>query len=147
MSQSDSAACTSFDVPAPTGLPSALMVMTLRAAEQHVLVVVGEADLHTADQLRAQIIGSLPEPPLSVLVELAGLDFCDLLGLDALHDAARAARAAGVALTFRGMSRQLSWLDHAFPRHSAATSAAPDASRRACGRSDARTGAGRGPRR
>ena len=94
---------------------STLMVMPMRAAEQHVLVVVGEADMHTAEQLRTQLIGALGAEPPSVLVELGALDFCDLQGLDALHDAARAAHNAGIALTFRGMSRQLSWLHRTFP--------------------------------
>ena len=95
--------------------PSALMVMPMRAAEQHVLVVVGEADMHTAEQLRTQLIDALRTEPPSVLVELGALDFCDLQGLDALHDAARAAHDAGISLTFCGMSSQLSWLHRTFP--------------------------------
>ena len=95
--------------------PAALLVMPMRAAEQHVLVVVGEADLHTAGQLRTQLITMIRAQPPSVLVELGALEFCDLHGLDALHDAARAAHEAGVALTFRGMSAQLAWLHHTFP--------------------------------
>ncbi len=101
--------------PASVGRPAKLTVMVLRAAEQHVLVVVGEADLHTAGQLRAQLIEMIRAEPPSVLVELGALEFCDLSGLDALHDAARAAHDAGVALTFRGMSPQLSWLHATFP--------------------------------
>ena len=89
--------------------------MRLRTAEQRVLVVLGDADLATADQLRDQLTGALTGQPPSVLVELAGLDFCDLSGLDALHDAARQAHVAGVELTFRGMSAQLGWLHRTFP--------------------------------
>lgn len=100
--------------PARQDRSSELVVMPLRAAEQHVLVVVGEADLHTAGQLRMQLIDMLQEQPPSVLVELGALEFCDLAGLDALHDAARAARDAGIVLTFRGMSVQLAWLHHTF---------------------------------
>ena len=105
---------TSAGPPAP-GPPSGLTVTALRAAQQHVLVVVGEADLHTAGQLRAQLIEMLPTPPRPVLVHLGALEFCDLAGLDALHDAARAAHDAGTALTFRGMSPRLSWLHRTFP--------------------------------
>ena len=94
-----------------------LLVMRLRAAEQHVLVVVGQADLTTADQLRDDLTDALTGQPPSLLVDLAGLDFCDLSGLDALHDAARQAHAAGVQLTFRGMSAQLAWLHRTFPPH------------------------------
>lgn len=89
--------------------------MRLRTAEQRVLVVLGDADLATADQLRDQLTGALTGQPPSLLVELAGLDFCDLSGLDALHDAARQAHAAGIQLTFRGMSAQLGWLHRTFP--------------------------------
>lgn len=92
-----------------------LLVMRLRAAEQHVLVVVGQADLATAVQLRDDLTNALAEQPPSLLVDLAGLDFCDLSGLAALHDAARQAHAAGVQLTFRGMSAQLAWLHRTFP--------------------------------
>lgn len=95
--------------------PSALLVMPMRAAEQHVLVVVGEADLHTAAQLRSQLLEMIRAEPPSVLVELGALEFCDLHGLAALDDAARAARDAGIELSFRGMSAQLSWLHHTFP--------------------------------
>ena len=91
------------------------LVMRLRAAEQHVLVVVGQADLATAELLRDDLTDALAGQPPSLLVELAGLDFCDLSGLDALHDAARQAHAAGVQLTFRGMSAQLAWLHRTFP--------------------------------
>ena len=101
--------------PGAPGPPAGLMVMALRAAEQHVLVVVGEADLHTAGQLRTQLIEMLAVQPPSVLVDLAALEFCDLSGLDALHDAARAADDTGIALTFRGMSPQLAWLHRTFP--------------------------------
>lgn len=95
---------------------SRLVIMPLRAAEQHVLVVVGEADMQTAGQLRTQLINLLwAAPASSVVVELAALGFCDLSGLDALHDAARAAADVGVALTFRGMSPQLSWLHATYP--------------------------------
>lgn len=95
--------------------PTWLMVMPLRAAEQHVLVVLGEADLSTADQLRGELIGALGVRPPALLVELGALQFCDLSGLDALHDAARAAAYAGVSMTFRGMSPMLEWLDRTFP--------------------------------
>lgn len=107
------------------GRPSWLMIMPLRAAEQHVLVVVGEADLHTAGQLRSQLIDMLWTGAPSLLVELGALEFCDLSGLDALHDAARAAHDAGVALTFGGMSPQLAWLHATFPHRNPVPPATP----------------------
>lgn len=99
-------------------------MIPLRNAEQDVLVVVGDADMATATWLHDQLIQALPCPPRPVLVELGALLFCDLHGLDALHRAATAAHDAGVHLSFRGMSSQLSWLHHTFPP-AAAGPAAP----------------------
>ena len=101
--------------------------MRLRAAEQHVLIVVGQADIATAEQLRDDLTDALTGRPPSLLVDLAGLDFCDLSGLDALHDAARQAHAAGVQLTFRGMSAQLAWLHRTFPPRDLSEPASPQA--------------------
>lgn len=92
-----------------------LLVMPLRAAEEHVLVVVGEADVSTAAGLREQLLAAITVRPPGLRVELGSLDFCDLHGLDALHDAAAAAHDAGVPLTLSGMSTQLSWLHQTFP--------------------------------
>ena len=99
----------------PPGRSSRLVVLPLRAAEQHVLVVVGEADLHTAAHLRRQIVSLLPVEPPSLVIELGALHFCDLAGLDALRDGVRAAEDLGVATSLRGMSPQLTWLHHTFP--------------------------------
>ena len=104
-------------VPGATSQPVGvgLRVMPLRVAEQHVLIVVGEADLDTADQLRDQLTDALAGRPPALRVELRSLDFCDLSGLDALHDAARTAALAGVYLTFSGVSAQLAWMHRTFP--------------------------------
>lgn len=53
-----------------------LLVMPLRAAEEHVLVVVGEADISTADHLRDYLIHALAGRPPALRVELGGLEFC-----------------------------------------------------------------------
>lgn len=108
-----------------------LLVMHLRAAEQHVLVVVGEADLATAGQLLGHLIDALALQPPSLLVDLAGLDFCDLSGLDALHDATRQAEADGVPMTFRGMPPQLALLHRTFPPRNTSPSVAPQIRARA----------------
>lgn len=110
---------TTRTVPAPRRAPEApspgLVLIPMRSDREHVLVVVGEADVQTAPALRATIIAMLTAQPPAVLVELAALDFCDLHGLDALHDAAQAALAVGVSLTLHGMSHQLTWLLATYP--------------------------------
>lgn len=104
--------------PLSTGSPQdeqALAVLTLRAAEQDVLVVVGEADMSTAPALHDRLVQLLAGQRRPVVVELGALVFCDLDGLAALRGAARVAEAAGCTLTFRGQSAQLRWLERTFP--------------------------------
>ena len=96
-----------------------IAVLALRAAEQDVLVVLGEADIATAQLLFDQLLQALPAPPRPVTVELGPLTFCDVSGSDALRDVARAAEVAGVALTFRGQSTPLQWLQRNLPQSAA----------------------------
>lgn len=117
-----------------------LTVLAIKAADQHVLVVTGEADLHTASQLRSSITALTPAEPCSVIVELSALDFCDLNGLDALHDAAAVAALAGVELVFHGASPRLSWLHRSFPPRSPRPSPAAAAARSASGPGSDRPG-------
>ena len=109
----------------PAERDAGLAVLQLRAEEQDVLVVVGEADLSTAQRLYDELVQSLPAPPRTAVVELGALGFCDLRGLDALRAAAAAARTAGVCLTFRGQSAQLSWLQRTCPAPAPASGAVP----------------------
>ncbi len=92
-----------------------LLQVTTQGAGELVLVVSCEADLGTAAQLRDQLIAALSSAPPAVVVDLSGLSFCDLSGLDALYEAVRVADDKGVVMTFRGASRQLSWLLRTFP--------------------------------
>ena len=101
-------------VPGPEPLP-ALLGLVLRAAERHVLVLVGDADLSTAVHLRQHVLNALAGRPPALLVDLSALDSCDRAGLDALHDGARLARAAGVPLSFRGTSPHLARLQATAP--------------------------------
>lgn len=110
-----------------------LTVLSLRAAEQDVVVVVGEADLATAGKLRADLLGAVDTARGPVVVELGSLTFCDVRGLRALQEAERAAQAAGVGLTFRGMSRQLSWLYDTFPLPCGEQARPPDDARARAG--------------
>lgn len=105
----------SADGPAVDARAPGLALLALRADEQDVLVVLGEADIATADLLRRLVLRALPAPPRQVVLELGALAFCDVRGLDALRDIACAAECAGVGLTFRGGSEQLLWLQQFVP--------------------------------
>lgn len=77
--------------------------------------VIGEADLCTARQLRCALIGVLRQQPAVVVVDLAGLSFCDVRGLDALQDALVLSRATGVRMSWQAASPLLQWMHDAFP--------------------------------
>ena len=74
----------------------------------------------TAQPMLRQLLAALPDPPHPVVLELRALTFCDLHGLDALREFARAAQVDGVALTVRGRSRQLERLERAVPPEASA---------------------------
>ena len=97
---------------APTGW---LSVSPRRNGPQLVLVVLGEADLSTAGQLRDELLAAFAFTPASIVVDVSGLTFCGLAGLDALNDVVAAADAFCIPLELRGMSRQLSWMHRRFP--------------------------------
>lgn len=89
------------------------------------IAVAGEADWTTADLLQEQLVAALGPGLERLVLDLGGLGFCNLRGLAALHEAVDVAQRAGVDVTMRGMSRQLTWL------HSSLTELLP-----ARGRSD-----------
>jgi anti-anti-sigma factor len=87
-----------------------LSVSAVSSGPGLVLAVAGEADWVTADHLRDQLTQALACGPRSVILDLTGLEFCNLRGLGALHDFCDVAEQASVDVTFRGMPRQLTWL-------------------------------------
>ncbi len=82
-----------------------------------VLVVTGEADGLTAPLLRQDLIAALNHGPERVIVDVTELTFCNLQGLDALHEAIEVIQQAGVPVTLRGMSRLLAWLHTTYPTY------------------------------
>jgi len=87
-----------------------------------VLQVFGEADLTSAGQLRTDLLaelGAAPAGTFTLSLDLAGLGFCDLAGLDALHALLSVARSQHVRVQLSGMSPQLSWLHRNFPDRTA----------------------------
>ncbi len=91
------------DIFARTGDPrSGLPVCTIRIEDHSDWVAVllrGELDRHSADELREAVAGALIDGK-PVIVELAGLEFCDVAGVRALaglvRDADRCRGRAGV---------------------------------------------------
>ncbi len=96
--------------------PGGLRIFTESRSGPVTLLVLGDADIATADQLRQALLEAVAGHPEAVIVDVAGLEFCDLFGLDALHAGLNAAQTAGVVMTLRGMSGQLRWLHRTFPR-------------------------------
>ena len=92
-----------------------LTVSTTRVGRAVVAFVAGEADWATAERLRDALLATLSDGPSSLDVDLSDVTFCNLRGLDSLHAVVRSAQQAGVRVTLRGMSRQLSWLQRTFP--------------------------------
>ena len=82
-----------------------------------VLAMEGEADMVTADHLRDQLRVAIGSDHRSMILDVSGLAFCSLHGLDALHDAIETAEQAGIDVTMHGMSPQLAWLHRAFPTY------------------------------
>ena len=72
-----------------------------------VVRVLGEVDLNTAGQLASALAELLARPAARVVVDTAGMVFCGLRGLGALHDGARLATAHGAGFAIVGLSPQL----------------------------------------
>ena len=88
----------------------ALSVSPCSAGPRLVVVIGGEADWTTADQLREGMAAALAYGPRSMVLDLTDLTFCDLQGLRALLAAVEAAEQDGVDVTLHGMSRQVTRL-------------------------------------
>jgi anti-anti-sigma factor len=75
----------------------------------------GEADVHTAASWREQLAEARAAWPHALVLDVSGLVFCGLAGLDVLNEVLADGRAAGATVTITGMSPQLAWLRHTFP--------------------------------
>ena len=91
-----------------------LSVRPLRNGPQLVLRVLGEADNDTAGHLRDSLLSAFAFTPAEIVVDVSGLTFCALAGLDALNDAVATAATFGIPLELRGMSPLLSWMHRSF---------------------------------
>lgn len=91
-------------------LPGWLQRFPFPGGPRLVVVMTGDADVDTSPQLREQLDVAVANAPGELVVDVSDVAFVDLSGLDDLHEAAQAAREAGVALTVRGLSPLLWWV-------------------------------------
>ena len=66
------------------------------------IVPAAELDLATAESLLASVRAALRDEPAAIVVDLAGVTFCDSSGIGALLDAQALAATAGVPLRVSG---------------------------------------------
>jgi anti-sigma B factor antagonist len=77
------------------------------ASDATVLAVAGELDLATIGTLREAVAGHLA-PGARVVLDLAGLTFCDSTGLGGFVALHRQARSSGARLAFAGPRKRIS---------------------------------------
>jgi anti-sigma B factor antagonist len=81
-----------------------LRVSVAHDDEETVVTVSGELDMSTAAQLTDTVNEELREAPGRIVLDLAGLSFCDSLGLGALVVLSRTARVQQIYLLLRNPS-------------------------------------------
>ena len=87
-----------------------LQVVTLYRLGTVVLAVSGELDVASAPMLRAHVRFALGGRPARLVLDLAGLGFCDAAGLSVLAMAQNAATRDGVSLALAAVPRPVSRL-------------------------------------
>lgn len=81
-----------------------LRVSVAHRDEETVVTVNGDLDMSTAPHLADTVNDELREAPSRIVLDLAGLSFCDSLGLGTLVVLSRAARVQQTLLTLRNPS-------------------------------------------
>jgi anti-sigma B factor antagonist len=81
-----------------------LRVSVAHDEEETVVSISGELDVSTADHLAETVNDELRDSPGRIVVDLAGLDFCDSLGLGTLVVLSRTARVQQTYLVLRNPS-------------------------------------------
>ena len=94
--------------------PGSLSVSPLSVGPSLVVVVAGDADWGTANQLRDELTAALSYGPKSLILDLADLTFCNMEGLRALIEVVEVAQRGGADVAWRGMSELLSDLHRTY---------------------------------
>ncbi|MEU4521514.1 STAS domain-containing protein [Amycolatopsis sp. NPDC024027] len=89
-----------------TGTPFSVATRTTGAGA--VVTVEGELDVATAPRLRAEVAALVLKPGQVLVVDLAGVTFCDSSGISALIAARNVAEAAGAAVALAALPARLS---------------------------------------
>ena len=80
-----------------------LKVSSRSQGDHTVVAVSGEIDLYTAPRLHSELAAAvMGEGPARVVVDMAGVDFCDSTGMNVLLAALRRARERGGDLVLAG---------------------------------------------
>jgi len=87
-----------------------LTVQERRTATDAVLLLVGEIDMATAGELRAAATRSMATPPGRVVLDFAGVTFCDSQGLSTLISLNRDVTAGGSRLVLANVGDFMSRL-------------------------------------
>jgi anti-sigma B factor antagonist len=80
-----------------------LDISVYREANETIVVLTGEIDLHTAPRLSAAVDAALVEDPVRVVLDMRGVTFCDSRGLGTLVILARAAARARAVLVLANL--------------------------------------------
>ncbi|RJL32213.1 STAS domain-containing protein [Bailinhaonella thermotolerans] len=75
-----------------------LKVSTRSHAGNTIIAVSGEIDLYTAPRLQAEFTRLLAERPDRVVIDMAGVEFCDSTGMNVLLSALKRLKEAGGVL-------------------------------------------------
>ncbi|MFG3166007.1 STAS domain-containing protein [Streptomyces sp. NPDC048200] len=100
-----------------------LTLYTRTTPEGAVIELAGELDFHTADQVRAQLIGLDLPPGGQLVLDLGGITFCDSTGITVLIAARNHALATGAGIALAavpdlvGRIFRMVGLDEVFPSH------------------------------
>lgn len=80
-----------------------LDISVYREANETIVVLTGEIDLHTAPRLSQAVDTALVEDPVRVVLDMRGVTFCDSRGLGTLVVLARAAARARAVLVLANL--------------------------------------------
>lgn len=80
-----------------------LDISVYREANETIVLLTGEIDLHTAPRLSAAVDDALTQDPVRVVLDMRGVTFCDSRGLGTLVILARAAARSRAVLVLANL--------------------------------------------